>query len=146
MSAITVLGDWRLGVPLALVSMVLWLRYRWTWAGYVPFLIPTLGVIYILKVIDPPLLGADSPSGHAAQAMFLAMVALITIYRAQWQLSIFTAMIVASLAGWVVLSRVYLGEHTYPEVLCGGFVGALGALIPQALALWGESKRRSVRR
>ena len=72
------------------------------------------------------------PSGHAARAVFLAIIAYM-LTRKRWFISFGLLLYVA----FVSISRIYLGEHWFTDVVGGLLLGsALGVLTWASLATY----------
>lgn len=102
------------------------------WRGALAWLVvmlATLGVLLLLKLstvaCGPPAL--RSPSGHtAAASLVLGGLAVVLGRSRRWQSVLFASGFGAVLFG---VSRLFLHEHTAPEVMTGGAVGIAGALV-----------------
>lgn len=88
----------------------------------IPFQFPT-------SYVQP---GSSYPSGHLARTLFLSVVLIFIIFRLkkltkfQKQLLSF---IVVVIAGLMFISRIYLGEHWFSDVVGGSLLGtAMGLL------------------
>jgi lipid-A-disaccharide synthase len=75
-----------------------------------------------LRLIGPRLAHHSYPSGHA-QAAFGAATALVYVYRRWWTWMFF---VVAAAVG---LSRIYVGVHFPLDVLVGGAIGVVNAVV-----------------
>ena len=143
---ITDFGDQAVVLPMAASIAVALLLLGW-WRGAIGWAVAvagTLAVVLSLKIIfyacgsDLPDLGIRSPSGHTASAtvVYGALLALLGqngVPGATRHLLVIAgaAVLLALLFGF---SRVDLGVHTIPDVLMGGAVGILGALVFTLLA------------
>ncbi len=118
-----------------------WGRGASGWLGAVP---GTFGVVLSLKIVfyachaALPDLGIRSPSGHTASAtvVYGGLIALLGRHGAgratrHLLLIALAALLLALLFGF---SRVDLGVHTVPDVLVGGAVGIVGAVLFVQLA------------
>ncbi len=137
MTFLTDFADQAVVLPVvASVALVLamggWGRAALLWLGAVGL---TFGVVLGLKLgflACGPVFGPwsiHSPSGHTAAAAMVAggLAVLLAARRASvWPV----AAAVAALAGGLIgFSRVTLGFHSVPEVLLGGFIGTVGAVL-----------------
>lgn len=151
---VTALGDWRVVASLMVAALAgLWLRRRPDlMLGLTAAVAGNVVSVAILKGIfhrpRPELAyfvetSGSFPSGHAAISVaFYAMLFFIA-----WQLRllgpIMAALLAATLAFVIGLSRLYLIEHYLTDVLNGWLVGALWLLIGIALAEWWRETRGS---
>lgn len=149
---ITALGDWRVVGSLGLAVLVwLWLRRRPDLIlGLVVSMAGDVITVAILKRIfhrpRPELAffsetSGSFPSGHAAISVaFYAMLFFIA-----WRLGrlgpIMAALLAATLAFVIGLSRIYLIEHYFSDVLNGWLVGAMWLAIGIAVAEWMRETR-----
>lgn len=147
MKFLTNFGDQAVVLPLILIIGLLLLMLGW-WRGAIGWFLAvpgTLGTVLSLKIIFYachqvlPDWGVRSPSGHTASAtvVYGSLLALFsegsldrsrTPLRNAWHLLLvaLAALLLAALFGF---SRVDLGVHTVPDVLVGGIVGILGAVV-----------------
>lgn len=146
-SHITALGDWRVVTALFLAALGwLWvLRRRDLAIGLGAALIGDVITVTILKIIfhrPRPELGffvetsGSFPSGHAGVSVaFYGM-----LFYLAWRLRVLgplsAAILAATMAFLIGLSRLYLIEHYLSDVMNGWLVGALWLLIGVALAEW----------
>lgn len=149
---ITALGDWRVVAALMIAALAgLWLRRRPDlMLGLAASVAGNVATVAILKrIFDRPRpeqayfveTSGSFPSGHAAISVaFYAMLFFIA-----WRLGrlgpIMAALLAATLAFVIGLSRLYLVEHYLSDVLNGWLVGALWLLIGIALAEWWRETR-----
>jgi membrane-associated phospholipid phosphatase len=99
----------------------------------------TLGVILVLKLTFLacgsliPEVDLHTPSGHTASAAMVAggMIGFVKRARDRAMLAVLTALAAAAIFGF---SRLALGVHSLSEVVVGGIVGSLGALLLVLLA------------
>lgn len=134
---ITDFGDQAVILPLlATVTVALfamgWPRAAWVWALTICCV---LTVVLCLKLAFAACAGAvmmtgiRSPSGHTAlaAAAYGGLIGLLG-RRTGPGISRFvlTAALIAILVG---LSRVMLGAHTVPDVVLGGVIGTIGAVV-----------------
>ena len=150
MRFLTNFGDQALVLPLAVtiaITLLLlgWWRGALAWAIAVP---ATLAIILSLKIIvyachaELPQIGVRSPSGHTASAtvVYGGLLALLgrrgtaETMRRLGQHLLLIALAALFLAALFGFSRVDLGVHTVPDVLVGGLVGVLGAVLMVLLA------------
>ena len=146
MKFLTDFGDQAVVLPMAAAIAVALLILGW-WRGAIGWVLAvsgTLGAVLSLKIIfyachsDLPDLGIRSPSGHTASAtvVYGALLALLgqsgVTGAARHLLVIAAAAVLLALV--FGFSRVDLGVHTIPDVLMGGAVGILGALMFTLLA------------
>jgi membrane-associated phospholipid phosphatase len=111
---------------------------RW-WRGALAWLVAgagTLGAILVLKLLFIACDGVfiHTPSGHtAAAAMVVGGFAAVgdRSVRTRAARALLFALSAAVLIG---VSRLALGRHTLPEVVLGGVVGSLGALLLAGIA------------
>ena len=99
-------------------------------------------------VFEAPLLTLNTysfPSGHAVAAtLFYGVLAAFFISRASaWPGRVLTALLAASLAALVGLSRIYLGVHYVSDVLAGMAEG--GGWLAIVLTAVGIARRRRQR-
>ena len=146
MRYLTDFADQAVVLPLAAAISITLLLLRW-WRGAIGWILAvpaTLAIVLSLKIIfyachaELPDLGIRSPSGHTASAtvVYGGLLALFgkhgISHRARHLLLIaLAALLLALLFGY---SRVDLGVHTVPDVLVGGAVGIVGALLFVVLA------------
>jgi len=146
MKFLTDFGDQAVVLPLAAAVGVMLLLLGW-WRGAIGWALAvpgTLTIVLSLKIIFYachavlPDFGIRSPSGHTASAtvVYGGLLALFDErgvgHTARHLLMIaLAALMLALLFGF---SRVNLGLHTVPDVLVGGAVGIVGALVFVVLA------------
>ena len=146
MKFLTDFADQAVVLPLAAAIAITLLLLGW-WRGAIGWIVAvpaTLGMVLSLKIVfyacqgTLPDFGIRSPSGHTASAtvVYGGLLALFgkhgVGHRARHLLVIGSmAMLLALLFGF---SRVDLGVHTVPDVLVGGAVGTIGALLFVVLA------------
>lgn len=151
---ITALGDWRVVASLMAAALaVLWLRRRADlMLGLLASVAGNVATVAILKrIFDRPRpdlayfveTSGSFPSGHAAISVaFYAMLFFIA-----WRLGrlgpVMAALLAATLAFAIGLSRLYLIEHYLSDIVNGWLVGALWLLIGIALAEWWRETRTS---
>ena len=160
MRFLTDFGDQAVVLPLTGAIAVTLLLLGW-WRGAIGWAIAvpgTFAVMLSLKIIFYachaviPDLGIRSPSGHTASAtvVYAGLLALLgrrgigDNVRRLGQHLLLIALAALLLAVVFGLSRLDLGVHTVPDVLVGGSVGMLGALLfvvlagrpPQGLRRW----------
>lgn len=146
MKFLTDFGDQAVVLPLAAAIALCLLLLGWWRAaiGWAIAVFGTFALVLSLKIIFYachavlPDLGIVSPSGHTASATVVYGGVLTLLGRrgtrhlaAHLLLVAFAALALAVLFG---VSRVDLGVHTIPDVLVGGAVGILGALLFVLLA------------
>ncbi len=152
MKFLTDFADQAVVPPLAVVISITLLLLGW-WRGAIGWILAvpatlatlaTLATVLSLKIIyyachaELPDLGIRSPSGHTASAT-VVYGGLLALFgrpgvgrRARHLLLIaLAALLLALLFGF---SRVDLGVHTVPDVLVGGAVGIIGAILFVMLA------------
>lgn len=144
---VTALGDWRVVTPLLLAVLgLLYLRRRADLAlGLGSALVGNLASVWLLKrIFDRPRpelayfveTSGSFPSGHAAISIaFYGMLFYIAL-RLKRLGPISAALLAATLAFMVGLSRVYLIEHYLSDVLNGWLVGALWLVVGISIAEW----------
>ncbi len=92
-----------------------------------------------VRLVGPFAIGPAFPSGHAEQA-FLTAYLLDGYLARRWyaQLGLY------SLAGFVALTRVYVGEHLPSDVLAGALIGVLFGILWTHSRLWpGPNEREA---
>ncbi|GIX15282.1 MAG: hypothetical protein KatS3mg118_3241 [Paracoccaceae bacterium] len=151
---ITALGDWRVVASLTGAALaVLWIRRRPDlMLGLAVAVAGNVATVAVLKRIfhrtRPNLAwfvetSGSFPSGHAA----ISVAFYATLFFIAWRLRllgpIMAALLAATLAFVIGLSRLYLIEHYLSDVLNGWLVGALWLLIGIALAEWWRETRGS---
>jgi undecaprenyl-diphosphatase len=154
-SYITALGDWRVVSLLATAAVsILVLRRRID-------LVLGLGVAAIGNVISVALLkwiidrprpdlayfvetSGSFPSGHAAISVAFYGMLFYIGWRLRWLGPLKTAVLGATLAFLIGLSRLYLIEHFLSDVVNGWLIGGLWLVIGIAVAEWWRESRRSV--
>ena len=156
MKFLTDFGDQAVVLPLTAAIAITLLVFGW-WRGAIGWAVAVPGVFAVvlsLKIIFYachavlPDWGIRSPSGHTASAAvvygsLLAMLghrgvgSTVRLLGRHLLLAVIAALLLALLFG---ISRVDLGAHTVPDVLVGGAVGVVGALLFVALA--GRPPRR----
>ena len=78
------------------------------------------------------------PSGHAGRALFLSAIILVLLWqskRVNLPLKIFGTLCVAGYDGVMLLSRVYLGEHWFSDIIGGSLLGAAFGLFASVFLL-----------
>lgn len=146
MKFLTDFADQAVVLPLAAAIAITLLLLGW-WRGAIGWIVAvpaTLGMVLSLKIVfyacqaTLPDLGIHSPSGHTASATvvygsLLALFGKHGVGHRVRHLSVVgaAAILLALLFGF---SRVDLGVHTVPDVLVGGAVGTIGALLFVLLA------------
>ena len=146
MKFLTDFADQAVVLPLAIVIAITLLLLGW-WRGAIGWIVAvpaTLVTVLSLKIIFYvchgvlPDFGVRSPSGHTASATvvyggLLALFGRSGVGRRARHLSLIglAALLLALLFGY---SRVDLGVHTIPDVLVGGVVGIIGAILFVLLA------------
>lgn len=150
---VTALGDWRV-VTLVMLAMLVWL-----WArnrsdlmlGLTVSVIGNVTTVALLKLLferpRPKLAyfvetSGSFPSGHAAISVALYAMLFFTMWKLRWLGPIKAALLAATLAFVVGLSRLYLIEHYLSDVINGWLVGALWMLIGIAIGEWWRSTGR----
>ncbi len=150
MRFLTNFGDQGLVLPLAAAIAITLLLLGW-WRGALAWSIAvpaTLATILSLKIIFYachavlPHVGVRSPSGHTASAtvVYGGLLALLgrrgiaDNMRRLGRHVLLIALAALLLAALFGFSRVDLGVHTVPDVLVGGAVGILGAVVMVLLA------------
>lgn len=75
--------------------------------------------------------GFSYPSGHALRAVFLGIVFAEMVLTSRWQRATKIALGVLLLLGEIAMfvSRVYLAEHWFTDVVGGALLGAASALV-----------------
>ena len=150
MRFLTDFGDQAVVLPLAATIATMLLLLGW-WRGAIGWMLAvpaTFAVVLSLKIVfyachdALPDLGIHSPSGHTASAtvVYGGLLALLgergpgrsrTRMTRHLLLMALAALLLAVVFGY---SRVDLGVHTVPDVLVGGAVGILGAVLFVTLA------------
>ena len=146
MKFLTDFADQAVVLPLAVAISITLLLLGW-WRGAIGWILAvpaTLATVLSLKIIFYvchgvlPDFGLRSPSGHTASATvvyggLLALFGRPGVGRRARHLSLIglAALLLAVLFGY---SRVDLGVHTIPDVLVGGAVGIVGAILFVLLA------------
>lgn len=145
MKFLTDFGDQAVVLPLTAVVAIMLLALGW-WRGAVGWFVAVFGTfatVLSLKIIfyachsELPHLGIRSPSGHTASAtvVYGGLLALLGVRGVgetirhvgrHLLLILLAALLLALIFGF---SRVDLGAHTVPDVLVGGAVGILGAIL-----------------
>lgn len=92
------------------------------------------------------------PSGHAGRTLFLSVICLILLWQTR-RLSFLTKLILSGLIFsfdvTMLVSRIYLGEHWFSDIIGGSLLGsALGLfagmfLVDKTAPISSESKRKS---
>lgn len=149
---VTALGDWKIVAVLAAGSLgALALRRQFGLAlGLAVALGGDVVSVALLKVIfhrpRPPLAyfietSGSFPSGHAAISVaFYGMLAYI-VWRRNWLGPLSAALLGATVAFAIGLSRIYLIEHYLSDVLNGYLVGTMWLVIGIAVAEWWRQSR-----
>ncbi len=144
---VTALGDWRVVTPVLLAVLgLLYLHRRLDLSlGLVSALSGNLASVWLLKrIFDRPRpelayfveTSGSFPSGHAAISVaFYGMLFYIAL-RLKRLGPISAALLAATLAFLVGLSRIYLIEHYLSDVLNGWLVGALWLVVGISIAEW----------
>jgi membrane-associated phospholipid phosphatase len=144
MKFLTDFGDQAVVFPITAAVTVTLLLLRW-WRGAIGWFLAvsgTFATVLSLKIIfyachaELPHVGIRSPSGHTASAtvVYGGLLALVGVrgigetirHVGHLLLILLTALLFALVFGF---SRVDLGVHTVPDVLAGGAVGMLGAVL-----------------
>ncbi len=146
MKFVTDFGDQAVVLPLGAAVAIMLLLLGW-WRGAIGWLVAvpgTFGVVLSLKIVfyachaALPDLGIRSPSGHTACAtvVYGSLIALLGRHGAGRTTRHLVAIALAALLLALLFgfSRVDLGVHTVPDVLVGGAVGILGAVLFVQLA------------
>lgn len=89
----------------------------------------------VIRWIAMPLSTYAFPSGHASAAFGMAFGILLANRRWGW--------IACSMAGLIAFGRVVAGVHFLTDVLGGGLVGLIAAILVRRIA-WAWSGRRTV--
>lgn len=152
---VTALGDWRVVSALCGAAFAwLWLRQRPDlMLGLAATLAGTFVTDAILKRIfhrPRPALAyfvetsGSFPSGHAAISVAFYGLLLFSAFRLGRLGPLMAAILAATLAFLIGLSRLYLIEHYLTDVLNGWLVGALWLVIGIAVAEWWRDTRPAV--
>ncbi len=141
MGYLTDFADQAVMLPLAGLITTTLLLSGW-WRGAAAWVVAVVGVLGTLAVAKYVFFacfallggtGVHSPSGHTAAAAVIMGGALVLFLRGR----VPGAVLVAIPVGFAVLfgiSRLAVQAHTVPEVLAGGAVGLVGALVMAWLA------------
>ncbi len=145
-AGITDFADQAVVLPLAAATFALFGFMRW-WRGTIVWMTTigcTLALILLLKLrffacnhaIPEELV--RNPSGHAAGAAVVYGSLAITMVRSVWNMKRAlvpsTVAIAASIAFVIGASRLQLDKHSMPEVVVGGGIGVVGAILFVLLA------------
>lgn len=152
-SAVTALGDWRV-VGLVLVGtcgLLFYSRRRDLVLGLVTALLGDVVTVTILKLAfhrPRPALAyyvetsGSFPSGHAAVSVAFFGMLFYILWRLRVLGPISSAILAATVAFMIGLSRLYLIEHYLTDVLNGFLVGGIWLVIGIAVAeRWAETRR-----
>ncbi|MEX5516601.1 LssY C-terminal domain-containing protein [Pseudophaeobacter sp. 1A09344] len=151
---VTALGDWRVVASLMVAALAgLWLRRRPDlMLGLTASVAGNVVTVALLKrIFDRPRpelayfveTSGSFPSGHAAISVALYGMLFFAVWRLGRLGPIMAALLAATLAFVIGLSRLYLIEHYLTDVLNGWLVGTLWLLIGIALGEWWRETRGS---
>jgi len=149
---VTALGDWRVVAVLLLAMQIwLWLRRRPDlMLGLAVSLAGELVTVSLLKrIFDRPRpelayfveTSGSFPSGHAAISVAFYGMLFFIAFRLGRLGPVMAALLAATMAFTIGLSRLYLIEHYLSDVLNGWLVGAMWLLIGIAAAEWWRESR-----
>ncbi len=144
---ITALGDMRaVGLIFLAALCVLLVRDRRDLAlGLTVALVGNLLTVSLLKTAfhrpRPELAyfaetSSSFPSGHAALSVAFFAMLIYLAWRLKWLRPVMAAFLAASMVLLIGLSRIYLIEHYFSDVLNGWLVGGLWMVIGIATAEW----------
>lgn len=115
-------GGSNLGIRLILGTISLWLVVE-TVKTIVDRTRP-YGTLEAVRLVGMKALGRSFPSGHTAQAFFVA-----SLFIQYFSLSTWSALGLYTIAGLVGFTRIYIGVHYPRDVLAGAMLGMVWGLL-----------------
>lgn len=134
MTFLTDFADQAVMLPLVLAIAVTLVAQGWRRgaAVWLATVFATFATVLLLKLVFIPCGSGDvhTPSGHVAAATVVTG-GLAAMLRRRRGIVVPVALLAAVVIG---VSRLVLGEHTWPEVVMGAVVGMVGAMLMQRIA------------